>query len=67
MDREDGVRAILQIASCRPHAIAYGCTASRIIQGDAFDERLRTEIRHIADLPATMRPKASSRPATRSA
>jgi hypothetical protein len=33
MDREDGMRAIRQIASCRPHVIAYGCTASSIIQG----------------------------------
>jgi maleate isomerase len=35
------VRAIRQLASCRPHAIAHGCTASSIIQGHAFDERLR--------------------------
>src|SRR3954467_7773160 len=27
MDRTDGVRAIRQLATCRPHAIAYGCTA----------------------------------------
>jgi maleate isomerase len=47
MDREDGMRAIQQLASCRPHAIAYGCTASSIIQGHAFDERLRGEIRHV--------------------
>jgi maleate isomerase len=53
MDREDGVRAIGQIASCRPHAVAYGCTASSIVQGHAFDERLRSEIRHIAWAPAT--------------
>jgi maleate isomerase len=53
MDREDGVRAIHQVASCRPHAIAYGCTASSIVQGHVFDERLRAEIRHIADVPAT--------------
>ena len=53
MDREDGMRAIGQIASCRPHAVAYGCTASSIIQGHAFDERLRREIRHIAGVPAT--------------
>ncbi|MBV8133983.1 MAG: hypothetical protein JO282_15930 [Alphaproteobacteria bacterium] len=53
MDREDGMRAIGQIASCRPHAIAYGCTASSVIQGHAFDERLRDEIRHIAGIPAT--------------
>ena len=53
MDREDGMRAIGQIASCRPHAVAYGCTASSIVQGHAFDERLRGEIRHIAGAPAT--------------
>jgi maleate isomerase len=53
MDREDGIRAIGQIASCRPHAVAYGCTASSIVQGHAFDERLRGEIRHIAGAPAT--------------
>ena len=53
MDREDGVRAIRQISSCRPHAVAYGCTASSIVQGHAFDERLRGEIRHIAGVPAT--------------
>jgi maleate isomerase len=53
MDREDGMRAVGQIASCRPHAVAYGCTASSIIQGHAFDARLRSEIRHLAGVPAT--------------
>ena len=53
MDRKDGERAIRQIASCRPHVIAYGCTASSIVRGHAFDERLRSEIRHIAGVPAT--------------
>ena len=53
MDREDGARAIRQLASCRPHAIAYGCTASSIVQGHAFDENLRGEIRHISGAPAT--------------
>ncbi|HUC73464.1 MAG TPA: hypothetical protein VMS01_19905 [Stellaceae bacterium] len=53
MDREDGMRAIRQLASCRPHAIAYGCTASSIIQGHAFDERLRGEIRHMTGAAAT--------------
>jgi maleate isomerase len=53
MDREDGMRAIQQLASCRPHAIAYGCTASSIIQGHAFDERLRGEIRHVTRAAAT--------------
>ena len=53
MDRDDGMRAIRQLATCRPHALAYGCTASSIVQGHAFDERLRGEIRHIAGAPAT--------------
>jgi|SRR6266851_773499 maleate isomerase len=53
MDREDGMRAIRQIASCRPQAVAYGCSASSIVQGHAFDEHLRGEIRHIAGAPAT--------------
>jgi maleate isomerase len=53
MDRDDGVRAIRQLATCRPHAVAYGCTASSIVQGHAFDEHLRNEIRHIAEAPAT--------------
>lgn len=53
MDRTDGVRSIHQLASCRPHAIAYGCTASSIVQGHAFDAHLREEIRHIAGCPGT--------------
>jgi maleate isomerase len=53
MDRTDGVRSIHQLASCRPHAIAYGCTASSIVQGHAFDAHLREEIRSIAGVPGT--------------
>src|SRR5947209_2158054 len=53
MDRTDGVRAIRQLATCRPHAIAYGCTASSVVQGHAFDAHLRDEIRHIAGCPGT--------------
>src|SRR5260370_21736908 len=53
MDRTDGVHSIHQLASCRPHAIAYGCTASSIVQGHEFDARLREEIRHITGAPAT--------------
>src|SRR5262249_57557753 len=52
MDRQDGRRAIEQVATCRPHAVAYGCTASSIIQGHVFDERLPSQIRHIAAVPA---------------
>jgi maleate isomerase len=53
MDRTDGKHAIDQLASCRPHAIAYGCTASSIVQGHAFDAHLREEITQIAGVPAT--------------
>src|SRR3979411_1783316 len=52
MDRTDGRHAIDQLTSCRPHAIAYGCTASSIVQGHQFDAHLRQEIRHIAGCPA---------------
>src|SRR5947208_2476330 len=53
MDKTDGVRSIRQLASCRPHAIAYGCTASSIVQGHEFDANLREEIREIAGCPGT--------------
>ncbi len=53
MDRTDGRHAIDQLVTCRPHAIAYGCTASSIVQGHAFDAHLREEITHIAGVPAT--------------
>src|SRR6202162_2672095 len=53
MDRTDGVRSIHQLASCRPHAVAYGCTASSIVQGHEFDAHLREEIRHITGVPGT--------------
>jgi maleate isomerase len=53
MDRTDGRHAIEQLASCRPHAIAYGCTASSIVQGHEFDAHLREEIRHLTGAPAT--------------
>jgi maleate isomerase len=53
MDRTDGVRSIRQLATCRPHVIAYGCTASSIVQGHGFDAHLREEIRAIAGVPGT--------------
>ena len=53
MDRTDGLHAIHQLASCRPQAIAYGCTASSVVQGHAFDAHLREEIRDIAGVPGT--------------
>jgi maleate isomerase len=53
MDRTDGVHSIHQLASCKPHAIAYGCTASSIVQGHAFDAHVREEIRRITGAPGT--------------
>src|SRR6266481_8124808 len=53
MDRTDGRHAIDQLASCRPHAVAYGCTASSIVQGHEFDAHTRDEIRRIAGCPGT--------------
>lgn len=53
MDRTDGVRSIRQLATCRPHALAYGCTASSIVQGHEFDAHLRDEISRIAGCPGT--------------
>ncbi len=53
MDRTDGMRAVRQVASCRPSVIAYGCTASSIVQGLAYDGHLREEIASAAGCPAT--------------
>ena len=53
MDRTDGMRAVRQIASCRPDVIAYGCTASSIIQGLDYDAHLRHEIETVSGGPAT--------------
>jgi maleate isomerase len=53
MDKTDGVRAIHQLKSARPHAIAYGCTASSVVQGHDYDAHLRAEITKIAGVPAT--------------
>ncbi len=44
MNRTDGRHAIHQLANCHRHAIAYGCTASGILQGHAFEARPREEI-----------------------
>jgi maleate isomerase len=53
MDRTDGAHAIRQLASCHPHAVAYGCTASSIVQGHAFDRHVRQEIEAVAGCPGT--------------
>ena len=53
MDRTEGMAGIRQIASARPSVIAYGCTASSIVQGVAYDLHLREEIQAKFDVAAT--------------
>ncbi|WP_210168576.1 maleate cis-trans isomerase family protein [Bradyrhizobium viridifuturi] len=53
MDRSDGMLAVRQIATCRPAVIAYCCTASSIVQGQAYDEHLREEIERESGAKAT--------------
>ena len=53
MDRTEGKSAIRQLSSTLPHVIAYGCTASSIVQGLAYDEHLRHEISEEYGVPST--------------
>jgi maleate isomerase len=53
MDRSEGMSGIRQVMSARPHAIAYGCTASSIVQGLDYDRHLRAEIEEASKVPAT--------------
>jgi maleate isomerase len=53
MDRTDGKSAIRQLSSVFPDVIAYGCTASSIVQGLAYDAHLRAEIEETYAVPAT--------------
>lgn len=53
MDRTDGKSALRQLSSIFPHVMAYGCTASSIVQGLDYDAHLRTEIAQSYDVPAT--------------
>jgi maleate isomerase len=53
MDRTEGKAAIRQLSSVHPDAIAYGCTASSIVQGLAYDARLRAEISRDHRTPST--------------
>ena len=58
MDREEGHSAVRQILSCRPRAIAYCCTASSIVQGLGYDERLNDELGAHAGVPIFTATKA---------
>src|SRR3954470_7167414 len=53
MDRNEGKAAIRQLSSIFPDAIAYGCTASSIVQGLAYDAHLRAEIERDYGRPST--------------
>src|SRR5436190_7902523 len=53
MDRNEGKAAIRQLSSVFPDAVAYGCTASSIVQGLAYDAHLRAEIEHDCKTPST--------------
>ena len=53
MDEKEGLPAIRQLSSLAPRAIAYGCTASSIVQGLAYDAELRAEIEKTYKVPAT--------------
>jgi maleate isomerase len=44
MDEHEGIASALRLASCRPDVIGYGCTASSIVQGFAYDRHLREEL-----------------------
>ncbi len=53
MDRSEGKSAIRQLSSVFPDVIAYGCTASSIVQGLEYDSHLRAEISETYRVPAT--------------
>ena len=53
MDRSEGKAAIRQLSSVFPDVIAYGCTASSIIQGLEYDSHLRAEISAAYKVPST--------------
>src|SRR5260370_34521395 len=53
MDRNEGKMAIRQLSSVFPDVIAYGCTASSIIQGLDYDSHLRAEIADTYKVPST--------------
>jgi maleate isomerase len=53
MDRNEGKMAIRQLSSVFPDVIAYGCTASSIVQGLEYDSHLRAEISETYKVPAT--------------
>lgn len=53
MDRTEGKAALRQLSSLHPHVMAYGCTASSIVQGVNYDAHLRGEMAEAHEVPVT--------------
>jgi len=53
MDRTEGQLAIRQLSSVHPDVVAYGCTASSIVQCLDYDAHLRGEIAGRYKVPST--------------
>lgn len=51
MDKQEGIPSAIRLASCRPDAIAYCCTASSIVQGLRYDAELAVELQHETGRP----------------
>jgi maleate isomerase len=58
MDAQEGARALRQLASCRPHAVAYCCTASSIVAGAGHDDDLMAGIRETCGVAGTTATRA---------
>jgi maleate isomerase len=52
MDEHEGSRAARQIASCRPNAVAYCCTASSAVQGPEYDAALESSLARQTGVPS---------------
>jgi maleate isomerase len=53
MDQVEGRAAVRRLATCRPHAVAYCCAGSSIVQGLKYDLELEREIAEATGVPAT--------------
>jgi len=47
MESEDGMAAAERIAGCKPHVVAYCCTASSVVQGLEYDAALQRKLQHV--------------------
>jgi maleate isomerase len=51
MDEEEGLASALRLRSCRPSVIAYGCTASSVVQGMTYDLQMRSTLEDRTRVP----------------